>query len=399
MSLRDLAKYLALSLIAAGPTIAVEPAAAPAKVPHAAAEVYACPVPPGFQAEKDRRTEAWLSDAPSSRGGDGWYATYPAPMRVDYSAPYPVLLDLEATPMLVGALWGGPGFGDIIDRRMVCGHSMEPHGWNVLVQAYGDGFATIDVRDGIADQPLPTAEGQHEIAPHAFAFEIGDTRYQFLLTGVTAGLTKVWRPDLVSMGDRFGLPKKHPDSSDPEAVWPVLDRFGGVLLAAGLPASRMEPAAAKTVRNAEAIKTAMMGRDLLYLDSIRREQPVDLTGTPYYHGRFMGVEEAHPGEPDPEAEFTFIPEGETLLVQRKGGEIVRVDLAGWIDRQAADIYVDGALTQVAISTPLLEFEYDGAKVKYVLNMVWTHLVEIREGQARYEVQRISGDLFADRPLF
>lgn len=389
---------IVLAVFLAGAGVAVEPGAAAIRAPNTAV-VYECPVPPGLQAEKDRRTEAWLSstEAPSR---SGWYGTVPAPMRVGYSAPYPVLLDLDATPILVGALWGGPGFGDIVDRRMVCGHSMEPHGWKVLVQAYGDGFATIDVREAIVEQPLPTAEGQYDVAPYAFTFEIGGTPYQYVQTSVTVGLTRVWRPDLVGKSAAsLGLPEENPDPSDPDAVWPVLDQFSGVLLAARLPSSRMQPPVTTTVRDAEAVRTGLMGRDLLHFDSGLRQQPVDLTGTPYYHGRFGGVEEAHPGKPDPDAVFTFIPEGETLLVQRKGGEIVRVDLGGWFDRQAADIFVDGALTQVAISAPRLEFEYEGAKMRYVLNMVWTQLEADQDGRARYQVQRIGGDLFADRPLF
>ncbi|WP_224704858.1 hypothetical protein [Devosia aquimaris] len=395
--MRSFSIGLILALVGQSHTFAVDPIASP---PAPNINLYACPVPPGLEAEQDRRMEAYLNDTNAALGDDGWYATVPAATEVGYSATYPVLLDLSSTPILIGILWGGPGYGDIIDRPMVCGHSMEPHGWNVLVQAYGDGFATIDVRKAIADQPLPTEEGLHEIAPYSFNFDIADIPYQYVQTSVAVGLTKVWRPDLVELGAAFSeLPERHPDSSDPDAIWPVLDSFTGVLLTAELPFNRTRAVPTSTVRIAKAMKSALIGGNGVDFDSGLRKQPVNLTGTPYYHGRFSGVEEAHPGEPDPAAEFTFIPEGEELLVQRKGGETVRISLSGWLDQQAADIFVDGTIPRVAISAPSFEFEYQGAKLRYVLIGLVSELVEGQEGYARYKVHRIIGDLFADQPLF
>lgn len=360
--------------------------------------VYDCPVPPGLEAERSRRMDAYLNDRMSSLGASGWYATVPVPMSADYAAPFPILLDLGDTPYLVGYIWSGEGYGDIVDRIMVCGHSIEVHDWSALIEAYGDGFATIDLRDAIADQALPQAEGDHPIEQHVYRFDIGGTAYRYIVSGVSVGITKVWRPDLVERADRLGSPKEEPDSGNPDSAWPVLDRFSGVLLSAS-PRHQYRATSAPTVRSASAIKPALVGRDMLMFDSTITEQPVDLSGTPYFHGRVMGVDAASPGEPDPSELLSLVPEGEDLLVTRRGGETVRVDLSDWLDRQVVDLHTDGTLTQVSIAAPSIEFDYSGTKVRLVIGMLWAGLVDVKDGRAKYSVTRILGDLFAERPLY
>ncbi len=163
--------------------------------------VYDCPVPAGFEAESARRMAEFTSRTFDDPAKTGWYAAdLPVPLSTNYSAPWPLSLDIADTPLYLGLIWAGPGYGDRIDRHMVCGHSIETHGWTALVEALGAGYATFDVRDALEGQPLPTEEGNHSIAPHSFRFEIGGVSYQFIVFGVTVGLQKVWRPDLVQLG-------------------------------------------------------------------------------------------------------------------------------------------------------------------------------------------------------
>lgn len=360
--------------------------------------IYDCPTPPGLAAEKSRRMDAYLQKDMSSRATSGWYSTVPVPMSVDYDAALPVFLDLGDTPYLVGVMWAGEDYGDIVDRRMVCGHSIEVHDWSALIEAYGDGFATIDIRDAIADQALPQTEGHHAIVPHVFRFDMGGTAYRYVVSGVSVGITKVWRPDLVTLADKFGSPEEEPDSGNPDSVWPVLDRFNGVLLSAA-PRREYRTSSAATVRNAAAIKPALVGRDMLMFDDTMTEQPVDLSGTPYYHGRSMGVDAASPGRSDPDELLSLVPDGETLLVTVRGGETVRADLSDWLDRQVAEIHTDGPLTLVSIAAPSIEFDYSGTRVRLVIGMLWARLADAKDGRAKYSVTRISGDVFAERPLY
>lgn len=376
--------------------------AAESAKPGAEAMTYECPVPAGFEAEASRRMGGWTSQPLDAPAKTGWYATdLPAALSANYSAASPATLDLQDTPIYVGKFPAGPGYGDRIDRWMICGHSIETYRWAALVEAFGVGYATLDLREALADQPIPTEEGDHAIAPHSFRFAIGDVDYQLVVIGVSVGLQKVFRPDLAKMKGLMGeVPAGAPDSTDPEAIWPVLQSFTGLLFASAVPRTTLGHHAVElgASRDPVAMGPATMGNrpggGMISFSTEHREQPVDVSATPNYITRVFGA----PRKQFPDVEyrdgFAVQLDGETLIVSREGGGSVDVDLGAWFDRQSGETAGDQAL----ITSPELAFDLDGTSYKLVVTLFMTSVSTGADGQLVYEGYRISADLFASAPV-
>lgn len=376
------------ALALSGTGLGAQPAA-----PSGQSIVYNCAVPAGFQKEYDKRNAALING--DDRDG-GWYAKLPAALSASYSTPFPVSLDLSDTPVLIGALWGGPGYGDQIFRRLICGHSLETHQWTVLIQAVDAGFASFDVRDAISDQPLPTAEEAHAIVPHSFRFQIAGTLYQYVVTGVTVDLVKVWRPDLVEMRKRLGdaLPASEPHNGDPDSVWPTLGSVTGLLFASGIPREGLARRAISVggARDAAALGPALLGGRMVIFAADHHEQPTDIVATPVYLGRVMGVGRARFSEPEFIDGLALSLDGEKLIVMRQGGSSTEVDLGPWFDHQSGET----SGTDAVISAPAVDFELDGVSYRLVVNMMMTSTSPGADGRLVFESDRIMGDLFASK---
>ena len=369
--------------------------------PVAEAMTYECPVPAGFEAEASRRMAEWTSQPFDAPAETGWYATdLPAALSANYSAASPVALDLQDTLIYVGQFPGGPGYGDRIDRWMICGHSIETYRWAALVEALGAGYATLDMREALVDQPIPTEKGKHVIAPHSFRFAIGGVDYQFVLVGVGVGLQKVFRPDLAERKGLMGeFAEGAPDSTDPEAVWPVLQSFTGLLFASAVPETVLGHRAVElgASRDPLAMGPATMGTGsgsgMISFSTEHREQPVDVSATPNYITRVFGA----PRKQFPDAEyrdgFAVQLDGETLIVSREGGGSVDIDLGDWFDRQSGELAGDHAL----ITSPELAFDLDGSSYKLVVSLFTTWVSIGADGRLVYEGDRIGADLFASAP--
>ena len=357
------------------------------------------------QALRTRRRGEWRRgtsqplDAPAKTG---WYATdLPAALSANFVAAFPVDLDLKDTPIYVGLFSAGPGYGDRLDRRMTCGHSIETYRWAALVEALGVGYATLDMREAPC-RPAHSdrEEGDHAISPHSFRFAIGGVDYQMVVTGVNVGLQKVFRPDLAKMKGLMGeVPAGAPDSTDPEAVWPALQSFTGLLFASAVPETVLGHHAVElgASRDPIAMGPATMGGGagdgMISFSTEHREQPVDVAATPHFITRVFGA----PREQFPDAEyrdgFAVKLDGETLIVLREGGGSVDIDLGDWFDRQSGEIAGDQAL----ITSPELAFDLDGTSYKLVVSLFMTSASTGADGRLVYEGFRIGGDLFAGPP--
>ena len=362
--------------------------------------MYDCPIPAGLEAEQHRRLDALINERQVVREGD-WYERVPAPLTVKYVVPSPLSLDLARTPILVGTLRGGPGYGDRVDRPLVCGHYLELHNWTVLIERIDGGFASFDIRDALASEPVPSEALSHPLAQYSFGFELGGVTYQYVLTSVAVALVRVYRPDLedvtvyldgIDPGDKV---TKRRELRGEDHLWPVASSVSGLLFASTLPdnGERLQNYGERNGRDPATLSPLLVGRSLLSFSSDLRDQPVDLTGAPHYIGQVLGGQSARHPDAEYHNGFALSLRDEMILVSRENGASVEIDIGEWFDRQIG-LAADG---DVLINDPVVSFTMEGIDYQLVVNILRAVADLGPDGQYAYRGDFIMADLFASTP--
>lgn len=331
---------------------------------------FDCPVPNGIEAaqkEYERILFAGM-DKELFGGQDGWHHGKVVTGSVNYHAPEPVALPVERYPFFIGPVWGGAKFGGRLSSRMICGFSVSNSDWMVTIEWEGHGFASFDIRDALTEVPAPTSadviafeDASKPLPLHEFKFSIDGQDFNYLLTGITVAMNRVYRPDLLKSGYKSSLN---------DQFFPALDSLSGVLLASAEFGQRPE------WRDVDVENERLSGEPPKTRSSDFTAQPVDVTDTPFYLGRLIAASSEFTSEPGQAANLDL--DDGILSVTLTDGRTTKLTPSQWIGARL--------LTSLpGIPAPDLRFDIDGQAFRYIVNLMGPG------------TDRLMGDLLSGEP--